>query len=43
MGTPARLVRELTEDDVRRLIRPGVENYQRNAAGYRRRLATEPR
>lgn len=35
VGSPARVVRELTDDDVARLIRPGVENYLRYARAYR--------
>jgi carbonic anhydrase/acetyltransferase-like protein (isoleucine patch superfamily) len=35
MGSPARLVRELTDADVERLIAPGVANYRRYAAVYR--------
>jgi carbonic anhydrase/acetyltransferase-like protein (isoleucine patch superfamily) len=38
MGSPARVVRELTDDDVERMIRPGVRNYQRYAETYRAAL-----
>jgi carbonic anhydrase/acetyltransferase-like protein (isoleucine patch superfamily) len=42
MGAPARVVRELTEDDLERMIRPGVRNYQRYAQAYRDALASPP-
>ena len=35
VGSPARLVRSLGDDDVERLIRPGVQTYLRLAAEYR--------
>jgi carbonic anhydrase/acetyltransferase-like protein (isoleucine patch superfamily) len=34
VGSPARRLRELTDDDVERLIRPGVEHYLRYAQVY---------
>jgi carbonic anhydrase/acetyltransferase-like protein (isoleucine patch superfamily) len=37
VGSPATLVRTLTDDDVERLIRPGVEAYLRLAEEYRDR------
>ncbi len=38
VGSPVRLVRELTDDDIERLIAPGVANYRRYAAAYRKAL-----
>jgi carbonic anhydrase/acetyltransferase-like protein (isoleucine patch superfamily) len=35
VGSPARRLRELSDDDVERLIRPGVEHYLRYAQTYR--------
>jgi carbonic anhydrase/acetyltransferase-like protein (isoleucine patch superfamily) len=35
VGSPARRLRELTDDDVERLIRPGVRHYLQFAEGYR--------
>jgi carbonic anhydrase/acetyltransferase-like protein (isoleucine patch superfamily) len=35
VGSPARLVRELTDEDVERLLKPGVRNYLRYVEGYR--------
>ncbi len=35
VGAPARVARSLTDDDVERLIRPGVEHYLTYAARYR--------
>jgi carbonic anhydrase/acetyltransferase-like protein (isoleucine patch superfamily) len=35
VGTPARVVRALSDQDVERLIRPGVRNYLRYVEGYR--------
>jgi carbonic anhydrase/acetyltransferase-like protein (isoleucine patch superfamily) len=35
VGSPVKLVRTLTDDDVERLIRPGVMTYLRLAAEYR--------
>jgi len=34
VGAPAKRLRELTDDDVERLIRPGVEHYLRHAEVY---------
>jgi carbonic anhydrase/acetyltransferase-like protein (isoleucine patch superfamily) len=34
VGAPARLVRKLTDDDVERLIAPGVEHYLEYMRGY---------
>ena len=36
VGVPARVVRTLSDEDVERLIRPGVRNYLGYVAGYRR-------
>ena len=35
LGSPVRRLRELTEEDVERLIRPGARNYLRYVDGYR--------
>jgi carbonic anhydrase/acetyltransferase-like protein (isoleucine patch superfamily) len=35
LGHPARLIRTLTEEEVERLIRPGVRHYLEYAEGYR--------
>ncbi len=35
VGSPARLVRELSDGDVERLMRPGVRTYLRNVEDYR--------
>jgi carbonic anhydrase/acetyltransferase-like protein (isoleucine patch superfamily) len=35
VGSPVRVLRTLSDEDVERLIRPGVENYIRNALAYR--------
>jgi carbonic anhydrase/acetyltransferase-like protein (isoleucine patch superfamily) len=35
MGSPARVARELSEEGVERLIRPGVRNYLRYVLGHR--------
>jgi carbonic anhydrase/acetyltransferase-like protein (isoleucine patch superfamily) len=35
IGSPARRLKDLTDDDVERLIRPGVANYLRYAEEYR--------
>lgn len=40
LGSPAKLVRALTDQDVDRLIRPGVQTYLRLAAEYRDRGST---
>ena len=42
LGSPARVVRELSDEDVARLIRPGVEHYLAAAAAYRRSLEGRP-
>jgi carbonic anhydrase/acetyltransferase-like protein (isoleucine patch superfamily) len=39
LGSPVRRLRELTEEDVERLIRPGARNYLRYVDGYRARDA----
>jgi len=36
VGAPARVVRELSDEDVERLIGPGVRNYLAYVQGYRR-------
>jgi carbonic anhydrase/acetyltransferase-like protein (isoleucine patch superfamily) len=41
IGAPARRVREITDEEVDHLIRPGVENYQRYARDYRDSLRDE--
>jgi carbonic anhydrase/acetyltransferase-like protein (isoleucine patch superfamily) len=35
VGSPAKLIRELTDEDMANLIDPGVRNYQRYAVEYR--------
>jgi len=35
VGAPARLIRRLTDEDVERLIKPGVGNYLSYAQAYR--------
>jgi carbonic anhydrase/acetyltransferase-like protein (isoleucine patch superfamily) len=39
VGSPARFLRALTDDDVERLLKPGVRNYLRYVEGYRGRPA----
>jgi carbonic anhydrase/acetyltransferase-like protein (isoleucine patch superfamily) len=41
VGSPARRLRDLTDEDVERLIRPGVANYLRYAETYRREGAVD--
>ena len=41
MGSPARVVRRVTDDDVERLLLPGVEHYLAFAETYRRSLGPE--
>jgi carbonic anhydrase/acetyltransferase-like protein (isoleucine patch superfamily) len=42
VGSPARRLRELTDDDVERLIRPGVRHYLEFARQYRESGVAEP-
>jgi carbonic anhydrase/acetyltransferase-like protein (isoleucine patch superfamily) len=42
-GSPARLLRQLTDDDVERLLKPGARNYLKYAEDYRRAGLTPPR
>jgi carbonic anhydrase/acetyltransferase-like protein (isoleucine patch superfamily) len=42
LGSPARLVRTLTDEDVEELIRPGVEHYLGYARGYRAADSPQP-
>jgi len=42
LGAPARVVRTLLDEDVERLIRPGLGNYRRYVEGYRQTGLGQP-